>query len=699
MSSAACHLVHLSGPRAGEAVNFESARITIGRASNCDFQFDAYRDLAVASHHAEILLDDNTFYIHDLDTRGGTYVNGQRVTQHHSLQHEDYIQFGKNGPEAIFRMGAALPGAQPLPPDPPQAGELELLTGSDAGKLFHVLGNQQTRIGRRADLEIPLDPAGDMVVSGNHCTIVFEGGTFILIDTSRNGTFINGLPVEGRALLRDGDVITLGEGGPRARFRLLPPRRNYPNRTLGYPDVFRAPAAPRPPERTPVRASYDAALAGAPPKQARLSEPPSDELSRIRQSAPSEPQPERRSYESGQTSPAQSRPPEVPPAGARNSVMIASGVVVVLLIIGGLAWFFTRDRQKTGTTPSTTASPLTSHENDIKDGEMLRCAGGNFSYRLPHGWIKREEGGLVSMESPDKMISVDYARDERMNEQAVAALVTQAVGGEAKKLTQNKIGEVTMLSYASRGGGKSCQAVLHQPSGDTPGMAFIEAPDEVFQKLSDSALNALTMSEFKMQRIAARAGGLPAPQPAQPAVSPTPAPTPVVTPAPAPAPTTKPAAIPTPAPETTTGTEGAQTIASKTLGATLLLPNDWTGSVDEKQGVIILRTPSGVDVRLARDKKQVKPDEIFAAMRKDNWDIFKREINLGQSKNKYSIAEMRQGEMRLVLVLVAQSDGSTLIIYATHEGKFQDAERADVAKIVNQLTVSKMETGESQTPP
>ena len=237
-----CHLVYLTGPEAGKSQSFSAARITIGRASTCDFPFDPYRDLAVASNHAEILLDEGIFCIHDLGTRGGTIVNGERITGNHPLRHEDYIQFGKNGPEIIFRRGLApAPDPQKLPPPSPETGEIELISGADAGKLFPVLGAQVCRIGRRADVEVPLDPRGDMVVSGHHCSVEHDEGQFILTDCSRNGTFLNGTQISGSTYLRDGDVLTLGPGGPMARFRIHPPRRIYPNRSGEFPRLTNEP--------------------------------------------------------------------------------------------------------------------------------------------------------------------------------------------------------------------------------------------------------------------------------------------------------------------------------------------------------------------------------------------------------------------------------------------------------------------------
>jgi pSer/pThr/pTyr-binding forkhead associated (FHA) protein len=62
-------------------------------------------------------------------------------------------------------------------------------------------------IGRNPDHHLVID---NYAVSGNHAVILKEGNRFILKDThSKNGTFLNGLTVE-QAILKNGDVITVG---------------------------------------------------------------------------------------------------------------------------------------------------------------------------------------------------------------------------------------------------------------------------------------------------------------------------------------------------------------------------------------------------------------------------------------------------------------------------------------------------------
>ena len=65
-------------------------------------------------------------------------------------------------------------------------------------------------LGRRpeADVCLPWDPG----ISRLHAELIHRAGEWLIADdgVSQNGTLANGMPVEGRRRLRDGDLITLG---------------------------------------------------------------------------------------------------------------------------------------------------------------------------------------------------------------------------------------------------------------------------------------------------------------------------------------------------------------------------------------------------------------------------------------------------------------------------------------------------------
>jgi pSer/pThr/pTyr-binding forkhead associated (FHA) protein len=89
------------------------------------------------------------------------------------------------------------------------AGKLcvSFIGGLCAGRAGLFLTKPISTIGRDEDCDIVLD--GD-TVSRRHCEIARYGSTFLLRDSSRNGTFINGERAY-QAQLRDGDQIRVGQ--------------------------------------------------------------------------------------------------------------------------------------------------------------------------------------------------------------------------------------------------------------------------------------------------------------------------------------------------------------------------------------------------------------------------------------------------------------------------------------------------------
>ncbi len=81
--------------------------------------------------------------------------------------------------------------------------------GPYVGRAFVVEASAVTQLGRAIEREIPLPM--DKTVSRLHARIVPEGDGYVLEDAgSANGTFVNGLRLTGRRVLRAGDVIQMG---------------------------------------------------------------------------------------------------------------------------------------------------------------------------------------------------------------------------------------------------------------------------------------------------------------------------------------------------------------------------------------------------------------------------------------------------------------------------------------------------------
>ncbi len=140
---------------------------------------------SVSTLHAEVRMVDGAAVLRDLQSVNGTFVNGNRITEH-ALQEGDLIQLG--------------------------ACESHLLLYRSSRSRSAVLRDLElkkpvTTLGR--------DPANDIhlqhpTVSSRHAEIRRDGKAFEILDAgSSNGTFVNGARIR-RQRLNPGDRIALG---------------------------------------------------------------------------------------------------------------------------------------------------------------------------------------------------------------------------------------------------------------------------------------------------------------------------------------------------------------------------------------------------------------------------------------------------------------------------------------------------------
>jgi S1-C subfamily serine protease len=111
---------------------------------------------------------------------------------------------------------------------------LKILTGTLAGSEL-VFDHSPVTVGRHPDANLRFDPNRDLEVSTQHAVLIREGSSWQVRDVgSQNGTLVNGALIEAPTLLRDGDVVQFGRGGPKATFSVqgapgehhLPPTRS-----------------------------------------------------------------------------------------------------------------------------------------------------------------------------------------------------------------------------------------------------------------------------------------------------------------------------------------------------------------------------------------------------------------------------------------------------------------------------------------
>lgn len=178
---------------------------------------------AVSRHHALVEQQNGGFYIQDLESTNGTYVNNQRLRAYepHLLNAGDMIRIGdRSGNSVHLEFKRVVRETEPSIPHPAPGTVRLTPLRTEESQIF--------TLGRAPENHLVLPhPA----VSRRHAEIrnTSQGPQIFDLD-SQNGTFINGQPVRRAHPLQVGDIIQIGpfkivygqEGS-----RLLDPHGNY----------------------------------------------------------------------------------------------------------------------------------------------------------------------------------------------------------------------------------------------------------------------------------------------------------------------------------------------------------------------------------------------------------------------------------------------------------------------------------------
>jgi predicted component of type VI protein secretion system len=212
-----------------------SADVTIGRQPDNTVSVD---NPAVSGRHARIARDGDGFVVEDLESRNGTFVNGERVTRQ-VLRHGDVVLVGKHrllfDAEAVSHDAAAN---APTPAMPDFGGTVlldvehqrRLLAAIEARKAAAAVPVGSLRvIGGRADREeYRLDATESIIGKSDtalvrlrgwfkpHAAIAIarmgEGYVATLLEATLLGgqTRVNGQLLQGRRGLAHGDMLQVG---------------------------------------------------------------------------------------------------------------------------------------------------------------------------------------------------------------------------------------------------------------------------------------------------------------------------------------------------------------------------------------------------------------------------------------------------------------------------------------------------------
>ncbi|MGZ8844305.1 MAG: FHA domain-containing protein, partial [Pyrinomonadaceae bacterium] len=253
--------------------SFTTDKVLIGRdPAVCHYFFSQEEWPMVSRKHAEFRLGEGRCLVSDANSRFGTFVNGQQISEPVEVRVGSHVQFGAGGPilrvvsieqspaaeidlksSGLRRMetfrdpGLAAeptpptsptppppkaPSQQqtptPPPPPPQRSGPAHLdLVDSRTGQTRRIeLTKEVTRLGRDPEGEVVID-ADAAVVSRRHAEIRKSGEQFAISDLkSFNGTLVNNQRISESVPLSNGDEIQLGAGGPM--LRLIDPAHPAP---------------------------------------------------------------------------------------------------------------------------------------------------------------------------------------------------------------------------------------------------------------------------------------------------------------------------------------------------------------------------------------------------------------------------------------------------------------------------------------
>ena len=93
----------VNGPYRGREKTLSDKALTIGRDAEAGIQI---LDRSASRFHAEIFPVGGMFFVRDLDSKNGTFINDDRLTDEELLRESDVIKIGTT--ELIFESGAAL---------------------------------------------------------------------------------------------------------------------------------------------------------------------------------------------------------------------------------------------------------------------------------------------------------------------------------------------------------------------------------------------------------------------------------------------------------------------------------------------------------------------------------------------------------------------------------------------------------------
>lgn len=213
--------LHLESSKAGNVTYaVERSPFTIGRGSANDAVIRV--DSSVSSSHASLLFENGGWFIQDLASSNGTFVNRRKLAKNEKAPLPPGASVGL-GKTVTLRFEQIGKSSEPAPVRDPRASMIEAQITAQLGALKMVspadnpielpITGLECSVGRATDNAITIPADGKSGVSSHHALVYSLSGRWFIRDVgSANGTFVNGKPVPsgGTLELVQGSIIGLG---------------------------------------------------------------------------------------------------------------------------------------------------------------------------------------------------------------------------------------------------------------------------------------------------------------------------------------------------------------------------------------------------------------------------------------------------------------------------------------------------------